>query len=256
MLLIIASLFKIILKYIARKIDIVRMIMDRKNTDNVNVNANTCNHVSCELLVELVITLYYYWFYYTVFVLELSVINKIDDYVQITAIHLFSESMQSIICFSRLYFNQLKNLHLYIEAKNFNNICCSKLVTAIDTVLQDDSTFDEWRTRHSIDMTTRLIALIVTFINNLMLLFVIGYEGYGMKNVSQYYRTIYYYLLSFFIDIIYFTFVFLINYVPNSCISSQFSIFKPFLLIFASDHKIVVCLFVLSFGLLLGIMIA
>ena len=165
------TIFKQIFKFIARKIDIINVIIYSKH-NNSPTEPSIFNFISFEICIEFIMSLIYFVNYYYVFVMELSRINENRIYIQIITIHVCSEIIQSIIRFSRLYYQwtsrfyvkciQFVNTHKTNDNENKCSNCIAKLLHIILVKLfQDDSTLDEWRIRHSIDMSIRVYSLTI-----------------------------------------------------------------------------------------------
>ena len=107
-------------------------------------------------------------------------------------------------------------------------------------IFQDESNFDEWRVRQSIDMTLRVIASIMGQIRSLSTL-ITQTKKHSSFSESKYNQILYYSLIIALIDLFYFGIVFLINYRYF-----QFNVWKPILIMFRSEYKIFVVLFVIS----------
>ena len=266
-LLSVTSIFKLILKYIARHIDIVRQVCFKhekisksdesyqsqywaikSNNDkysNVNVSSDRefIHFVSLEIIMEFVVNLFYYYNYYYYFILELSLIDETHSFVEITIMHVFTEVCQSTVRFSKYYFYCSKRIiqqMKHCSKCNWRLWCC-----CFRSSMDDDSSFDEWRTRHSIDMSMRVISMISSFVNVITIIIAVGYKNYGMSNVHQYYRGLRFYAISFSVDIGYYLVLFLVH---KYLINPSFNIWKPFLRICASDFRIIVVMFVIGFG--------
>ena len=93
----------------------------------------------------------YFLYYYNILITELAYTNNIWVFIQIEGIHVASEMCQSLIRFSHLYFT-LQN-KLYLKVKDWYLV----------KFFQDESTIDEWRIRHSIDISMRFFAFMATF---------------------------------------------------------------------------------------------
>ena len=252
-LLFVTSFFKFVLKYIARKIDIDNM----NCTYNYNCNSSQrrwYNYVSMEMFVEFLFIFTYFINYYELFIFELSKAHIIDTILLIFQ-HLLSESIQSILQFSTVYFDATKTLHsklqLYYNNSDHNssnkNHCRSKMyqqfLVLLLKIVENDGNVNEWRIRHSIDCVIRFIVLVSSFVFFGVILVVLPYQVFNVSNKDQFYNGIFYVCLSFSCDLIYFVCIFLFYYMNN-----HFNIWKPFALIYNFNWSIVCCLFCLSFA--------
>ena len=107
-------------------------------------------------------------------------------------------------------------------------------------LLKDDCSFDEWRIRHSIDMSIKVLSLLCSFVTFLVMALVLGKRGLYISSEKEYHNGIWLMGLSFSIDVVYFLVVFLIN-------CSYFNIWKPLLFMHVSNNKVILALFILSF---------
>ena len=90
-----------------------------------------------------------------------------------------------------------------------------KCIATVDNKIfdsNDESTLDEWRTRHSIDMSMRVLSIIINFINVFIYLFAVGITAYGFNNKNEYQSGIQYFIISFVIDMVYFFLIFIYYY--------------------------------------------
>lgn len=229
-LLLLTSLFKLLLKKIARKID--------TRTININYTPVIIKQVSLELLIELVFDMIYFTNYYFYFIFELSKVSIITLLSRIVLIHIFTEIIQSTVRFSKIYFNLALKVQKYLKSETSNYI--SRVLLRL---IKDESNFDEWRIRQSVDMSLRIFSSIISFILNIIYTFGAGYQVWNrhgfFKNKHDFHSGIFYGCLAFVIDIVYFLLVFLINY-------NTFNIWKPFLSIFSANGKIIVSVFVIA----------
>ena len=265
-LLVLLTIFKLIFKSICRKIDLIsvkisNMNMNRKtnyskrkykyknnnynNINNINItsnsnsnsNINVISFVSFEMLTEFEFTLFYYLFYYNYFVTELGSINHFSVFIFVSIFHIFSEICQSIMRFSKLYFHL--STKYYDNCLNFcQNHHLSKLEKMIVKIIGDDSTFDEWQTRHSIDVCLRILSLIVAFPVVLTNLLIAGSKTFRIQGNGFKYAILYYFL-SFGMDMTYFMCLYLYN---------NFNIFEPFLKLYDKNNKIVVTIILVGSG--------
>lgn len=228
-----ATVFKLILKFIARKIDINNMIVNYNST-------KWYYHVSMELFVEFSIDFVYFLHYYNLFIYELSSKN-IDQVLSFIFLHLFTESCQSLVRFSAFYFNQTSKIYSQIEWYCNNKIDKGnehKFLSLILYVCKDDSNISEWRIRHSIDSSIRCICLICSFFFFSFEIIIVGVRDAYMVlfGDSGYYNGILYFCLSFSCDWLYFSLIFLFNYYFNN----YFNIFQSFAFMYNANGKVFV----------------
>ena len=251
------AIFKLILKKLARFIDIIR-----KNNYHLHLSNNKYAFVyfiSFEILVEIVISILYFNVFYYFFIFELSIVKEYTQFVNITVLHVCSEIIQSLIRFSRSYFDVTSKLLNLMIGCNDN----LKMLNIIIALFKDDSSFFEWQTRHSIDMSMRVISTMIGFTNVLLYVFAIGYKIYGFKDKAQFHRGIIYFFISFTIDMVYFLLLFLFNYYncknytccnfsgcnckENGTKKTQgFNVWKPFLNLFELNYKIMFVTFLIA----------
>lgn len=237
-LLISTTVFKLIFKRIGRRIDIIRM------NGYAGYALSFVNYLSFEILMECMINLLYVNNYVNFFIMELAVIDDVRLYIRITTIHLCSEMFQSAIRFSKFYFYVTTQLNELTQT--YNQTCggCVGLFTKLINFVgcfKDESTFDQWRIRYSIDMSIRVLCVIVT--NGILAsyLIIIGCDHYGFKNQHQCYRAVVYYSITFAIDMTYFFIVFVVNYY-----FAQFNVWKPFLALYHEQKYVVLAIFVMA----------
>ena len=243
--------FKQMLKYVARKIDVLTVHYKRNEMDNNNDNNNNCNDtsivkwydfVSFEILMECYIDMMYFYLYYYLFIKELSEIDfdNISLFVKIETLHILSEIWQSIIRFSSIYFDFSDKIYLkfvdYTQSKQYHFIN-----NMLIKLFKDESNLIEWQTRHSIDMSIKVLSLINSFLIITIDVFVQGKSTFGISNEEDFYQAIFYFSLSFSIDIMYFALIFGINYYK-----SRQNVWKPFLLMYQSNSKTILYLFAVS----------
>ena len=136
-----------------------------------------------------------------------------------------------------------------------NNQITEKMIVKL---FKDDSTLNEWKIRHSIDMSIKVVSLINAFVILLWYVIVVGKDGFGINDNDEFTYGLYFYCLSFFIDIIYFTFVFLLNYCLIKDIDSHNhnsnqhrNVWQPFLLLYQTSKKIILSVASISMVLLI-----
>ena len=240
-LVVFCTVFKLVLKQIARKIDMVSVHVAEKVNTNYDYNfgqgskLNTYD-VSFEIFIEFTVNLIYYNFYFDKFTLELSDIsdkgNANELFIEITAFHLLTEMIQSVIRLSKMYFHLTARIISSLQDCNWFG--CLNFVF---NIIKDDSTFDQWKTRHAIDLSLRILSLWVSFAIIVTMLFVdkVTYDSNILGSVYAYF------IVSFCIDCLYFLSLFLLYYYCD-----EFNIWKPILIIFTSNWKVFFCIFVLG----------
>ena len=202
---------------------------------NVNHNHNSTkwyHHISMELYIEFIINFLYFINWYNLFIFELSSSNILQALLLIF-LHLLSESChdQSIIRFSKFYFDQTNNIysriHNYyyndIHSNNYNNClnqsCFSKVYNEMILVLmnrfEDDSNLHELRIRHSIDSSIRCICVICSFAVFRIQLILLPHHIFNVSSKSDFFNGVFCLFLSFSCDLIYFFCIFLFNYYTN-----------------------------------------
>ena len=289
MLLIYTSIFKILFKFYARKIDYLTIKYYYYSIENINSNSfkcNICNNyyilnfnfvyfLSLEITMEFILTTIYYQTYLTFVIPQLLYLNENDfvsRFVTILICHVISEAFQSILRFSRHYFALTVKFIKYIIWKNEQFIDDATSINYInstsqnysefereferDTIgktgnaygnkkpnfvlrwiywvydhhLKDDSSFKEWQTRHSIDMSIRVFSIVL--VNCYLVLYHLASD-----DINSFLKNMGYYWILFGTDMMYFLLLFLIK---------KFNVWEPFLLMFAANYKIMTCLFAIS----------
>ena len=246
--------FRVILKQIARRIDIFNVEQSTHNisyTHNINItiadetqNYNYYDYqnkhrysyvhlISLEILMELLVNCVYFRLYYSFLVWHLSTVQISHGglFFEVESYHILTEVIQSTVRFSAWYFYVSSRIVDFCERK-FNK--CSFIVE----FFQDDSTLNEWRTRQSIDMSMRIFASTTQFITAMIYMYVKGRSTWGFGNAATFDRGILYCSISFAIDVLYFFLVFLYN-----LWCQQFNVWSPLLTIFQANSKIVIALF-------------
>lgn len=222
--------------------------------NNYNYNIQNVVRVSFEILNELMINLVYYNYYYYYFIIELSFEQSYLTFIETTAIHLTTEMFQSVFRFSKLYFDLSSMFLNFFEKKENSNSNCNCVYNFVYKKLicnifgcNDSSNFEEWRSRHAIDMSTKVLSLIISFINSLLLLAIIGAKNFGLTN-NTLNNAVNYCLISFIVDVFYFAFIFWFNNNVQLFRSNlkAFNVWKPFLSLYIKNKNIIRLMFVLS----------
>lgn len=221
------SSLKILLKYIGRKIDIYNVtVMISRCAD---IQTVCCNYdykwyhfLSMEMFVEFGMSLTYFYYYYQLFALELWSLSNELQFFKIILIHIFSEICQSIIRFSKVYFDATKQWINWVENYNFQSNIVMKIVSFLLNIFEDESTLNEWRIRHSLDFLIRFISFVSIFI--IVVIFYTAAEGYqsvGATNASEFQskieQYIYHMSIVFGCDMFYFSFVFFLILAADAC---------------------------------------
>ena len=252
-LLIITCFFKKTLKYFARKVD----VLNKLNPGN--------HHTSLEIVTELMINSIYFGYYYYYLLVELSSMDKrgMLTFAKITSLHVSSEMLQSFIRFSHLYF---KYSQCFIDCITNNNNavtcrcqCVVRVQRIVERFLVDDSSFTQWRIRHCIDMSTRVMAMICQIVIVITYAAAVGANWFDLS-VSQFYNGLWYCLISFLIDMVYFISVWAVHrYSPRlaKCNKAEekstFNVFGPIINMYWHNFKGFVYLSVCAFLMQRGI---
>ena len=241
------------MKNIAAKIDISRINTIGNNNFNNNNSDNTDSwnllyhdwyyYVSFEIFIEFVINLCYYYYYYDVFTRQLSKLDKIDKLMYILMTHIGSEICQSFIRFSKYYFDKTSILYNKIYKFNINHEWkwLNRLLKLFEN---NDCQYDEWRIRHSIDMSMKIYSFICIFTILFVEDFITQGKHFLIANKHSYDRGSVHLSITFGIDCIYFLFIFLFN-----LFVCHYNIWKPILLVNMTDIRVL--LFVVSVGFLM-----
>ena len=227
-LLFLTSFFKLLLKFLARKIDI----------NNMNCNHNSTkwyHYISMELFIEFNINFQYFVNYYQLFIYELSSLNHVSNILEIIFLHLLSESCQSITRFSSFYFDITKKI--YTTTQFYHNYYNGgKLLSLFLDVLEDDSNNNEWQIKHSIDSSIRFMSLICSFCFVVFELITVPHTYFLISSKDDFYNGIFYFCLSFLCDLMYFLCLFVYNYYFNH----GFNIWKPVVFMFNANGNALV----------------
>ena len=234
-LLFVTSFLKLLLKFLARKIDI----------NNMNCNHNSTkwyHYISMELLIEFTINFQYFANYYELFIYELSSLKHVWNVLEIIFLHLLSESCQSTIRFSSFYFDLTKKIYtttqFYHNNNNTNN--GGKLLSLLLNIFEDDSNNNEWKIRHSIDSSIRCMSLIFSFSFVVFQLFILPHAYFLISTNADFNDGIFYFCLSFLCDLMYFLCLFVCNYYCNH----GFNIWKPVVFMFNANGNVLVLIIV------------
>lgn len=258
-LLILTTFFKITLKRIARQIDISAVTRLHLNGSNMTTATGIDSRVSFELVCELIVSFNYYVLFYILFIFELSLIDDVSLFLEITTLHVLSEIFQSLIRLSKIYFqfanivyNQVNGVYLSANerllvsesnlAKCQRFLCDMIIGGIILKYFKDDSTFDEWRVRHSLDLTLRIIALITCVVCVLGYLIIDGYAIDGIESKFEYNRSLLYLAISLGVDVLYFILLWIYQYFRY-----DFNFCKPILILFVVNTRAFYCMLMVSF---------
>ena len=107
-------------------------------------------------------------------------------------------------------------------------------------ILKDESTFNEWKIRQSIDLFIRIFSTISSQLYTISDISVSGNKAYDLSKY-KFKLSILYILFVFCVDYLYFTLFFIIKYYVF-----EFNVWTPFGSMFESNRKIIVMLFVIS----------
>ena len=250
-LLILTTILKILLKKIARKIDIIRInSYSNYSYNNNNGKSQFLEKISFEMFLEYIVSLWYYYVYYANFVAECALANLNTFLFKVLLLHMFAEICQSLIRFSKQYYDI--TLKLYNQFNNYDSMKNSWLLN----LLKDKSSFDEWRTRQSIDMSLRYfavtMAIFVIGASNVADVIIAAIEQTQVIKDAHDFETLLYVLISILVDQVYFAFIF-VMYNGNICNISNgtsLNIFEPVLSIFETNRKILAVMFLFGSSLL------
>ena len=106
----------------------------------------------------------------------------------------------------------------------------------------DDSNYQQWRIRQSIDMSLRVLSLLICFITAFMKIVASGYENYSQFiSQQEFFHGIVFGVVSMSIEIAYFGLLMIVyRYYYN------FNVWKPFLTMYQCNHKVIFGLFGLA----------
>ena len=228
------SFFKLLLKFLSRRIDVINM--------TCNCNSNKWYHkVSLEMFIEFAINYMYFRDYYQLFVFELSS-KDISNVLFVIFLHLLSELCQSIIRFSAFYFDRTKQIYDKMRSMKSNDKCFQMLTLVFLDVFKDDSNLNIWRIRHSIDSSIRCLSLICAFLRFGMTLITLPQDIFQVSGKSTFYNGILYCFMSLLSDLIYFFVLFLGNYYFHN----HFNIWKPIISMYTANKNVLICVFCAS----------
>ena len=107
-------------------------------------------------------------------------------------------------------------------------------------------------------MSIKVVSLINSFVSVLAWIIVCGADGFGISKTDDFVYGIYFYVSSFLIDVIYFIFVFLLNYClikdddsndsdDNKKHKNQYrNVWQPFLILYQTNPRIILFIVVIS----------
>ena len=243
----VVSAFKLMLKYIARKIDIIQIKLKKEklkqygnshfpiignsssSSNNINVNINNVI-MSFEWITELIMSIIY-WANYRYFLTYYMPFLNLDQFIFTILLHLLSEAFKTIICKTRFSY-QLYN-------KYINNIL--KIVLNID----DDCNYSQWLVRYSIDIMVRIYSSVLTAIYQIAWLFYIGkinFKSIYQFNNNQFNKALNFNIIALVVDIV----IFVVSYmITLKCF--DFNLVYPFRLIYKIHKKFQIICFALCF---------
>ena len=209
--------------------------------------------VSFELLIEIIVTMLYYYNYYQILIYDLSNENSTDGmfFIKIMVLHLLTEMCQTVFCFSQLYFNLKSTFYqrlTYDKYDHDNHDNCDNqktrkhvpvglncFATLCVEWLKDDGSFYEWK-------TLTILSIMISFIVIRICLFTIGYKQSGIPNKNDYNGGILLSLIAFTVDTVYFIAVFVFN-----IYCASFNVWEPLTAYFVSsksfDNCMRICMF-------------
>ena len=173
--LIVTSLFRKLLKKLAKDIDHFRHI------NNVKYGHND-NYISLDYLMEGYASLYYYSFTKQYVAFNISISNRsLFLFIFISISHFLTETIETNIMFTQIYFNKsLKIINFYKENKSLKmlyNVFC------------DDSNLYQWRARLSMDIFVRFYGSILLSLYYLAFFILYGQEFLDTNYGKNFYKT-------------------------------------------------------------------
>eukprot|EP01084_Bolivina_argentea_P187376 322771_1 len=206
-------IFKYILKKISRVIDRIRICSQYNNKQNL---------ISFELFNEYLFCVIYLYYYRYLVILELSFADT-NELLLILFTHLSSEIFHSLFRFSSFYYHLTLNFLKQYKCKGY-----------LDSLLRDESTLYEWKTRQAVDCCVRVVAVIVTGVTSTILFFIFGEVWFELEH-ENYYHAMLYNIFFISLDCIYFLLVFMITKKQ-----SKFNIWKPYLVMYSQNMSLMV----------------
>ena len=210
------------------------------------------HYVSMELFTECAVSLLYSINYYQLFIFELSS-KTIPSLIINICTFINMNHMKSIFRVPSFYFYKTQSYCTKNNDNHYWNTIWRKVLSLLLNIFEDESSFNEWRIRHSIDLCVRCISLICAFCLVVIELCVISYQEFLVSQKSDYNYNLGIFYCGFFFscDLIYFGCVFLFNcYWKN-----YFNILNPLIMMYKANSKVLVCMFCTSllFALFVGL---
>ena len=236
-LLLSSGVTKYCLKRIARRIDMLRLMFFKIGNYNYNYNNNSnydysSNYISFEWINEMLISLFY-WIFYRYFLTFILPNLEFSKFLISAMIHLFSELLHAARMTTQ-YYNITKNLINMLVNKNRRNN------NRLWFIFNDDSTYNEWCIRMSIDIVTRIFVSILTLVLQIIWIFIVGPANYHW-DVNDLFDYLYFNLILFTTEIIYFiTMCIIFKYYYN------INIITPFQMLFQRHETNIVLLWMLA----------
>lgn len=246
--------FKSIFKHIGKNVDIITInfvqsdvykrrmyhISRLRNKSNLThatldlMNNKFFYQTSMEFFVEFLITLMYYVNYFWFYFLEISAIDNSNAYasfIQMLTIHLCSEMCQSVVNMSKFYFTMMNKFSKYLDDcvnDSDDKKWKIRICQWFGKLIRDDSTFEEYQTRHAIDATLRFLAMIISFLVQFAIILV---SKYGIEKLTQ--TSMYFFITAVLADVLYFIVLFTVY---SNCFC-KLNIWEPFVIIFDANWK-------------------
>eukprot|EP01084_Bolivina_argentea_P155389 270782_1 len=209
MFLIWTSIFKLILKKIARIMDYVRNDRDAEYEGKFKL--------CIEYLVEWILSVLYWIWLRALVAIDLP---STKNYLILVAIHIIAEFIESNVKFTKLYFMLSASALRYIEMKKKDN----ELFAFVYYVFNDDSELIEWRNRLSMDALVRFYASVISGIVQCLVFISIG-KAFFVKHfgINKYRDVLMYTAVSTSIEILHYllTYLFLLTWY-------KFNMIEPF----------------------------
>ena len=217
----ICFIFKLMLKRIARRIDIIRII------SNEYKNAIIKTKISFELFVEFLMSILYWFYFRNQIVVQLSNV-LISQYFLTVIFHLLSELRHSTIRFSKLYYTLIPYLGDKYGLRN-NWFCSIVFCTVCYKGRSYTSNLYQWQMRQSLDVSIRFCASLITAIISTFDFVAFGRKEFDLTH-DEWKTALILSCIAILMDMLYFGKLFMIHLkFGNFFYKRKFNMFKGFL---------------------------
>ena len=180
-------------------------ISDNNNYNNSNHQIN-CKFeclFSMEWITEMIMSSMYWYFYRLLVIINFQRI-PVTQVILLHTLHFITEFIQTSIRTSECYHSSTELLWNHWE--RYNHLCCGN-VKRIRYYIKDNSNYNEWITRHCVDIIIRFNCSVASAIYWFFLLCSVGPDGYKQDPddwVGTYYYAIIFVISTLGIEVLYF----------------------------------------------------